>query len=61
MNQNLVDIQNTFPKRDDFGIAFFTINPDYDTAEVLKNYADQYGVTNPNWHFLTGNKKTFII
>lgn len=56
MNQNLVDIQNTFPKREDFGIASFTINPDFDTVEVLKNYADQYGVTNPNWHFLTGQQ-----
>lgn len=57
MNRNLVDIQNTFPKRDDFGIASFTINPNYDTVEVLKEYADQYGVTNPNWHFLTGAKQ----
>ena len=57
MNQNLVDIQNTFPKRDDFGIASFTINPDYDTVEVMKNYADQYGVSNPNWHFLTGQQE----
>jgi protein SCO1/2 len=56
MNQNLVDIQNTFPKRNDFGIASFTINPDFDTVEVLKNYADQYGVVNPNWHFLTGQQ-----
>jgi len=56
MNSNLVDIQNTFPNRTDFGIASFTINPDYDTQEVLKAYAQNYGVTNPNWHFLTGEK-----
>jgi protein SCO1/2 len=54
MNQNLVDIQKAFPNRDDFGIASLTINPSYDTVEVLKQYAAQYGVTNPNWHFLTG-------
>ena len=57
MNRNLVDIQNTFPKRDDFGIASFTINPNYDTVEVLRDYANQYGVTNPNWHFLTGDQE----
>tara|TARA_B110000967_G_scaffold165248_1_gene172868 strand:+ start:977 stop:1726 length:750 start_codon:yes stop_codon:yes gene_type:complete len=56
MNSNLVDIQNTFPDRTDFGIASFTINPDYDTQEVLKAYAENYGVTNPNWNFLTGEK-----
>jgi len=56
MNKNLVDIQNTFPDRPDFGIASFTINPDYDTQAVLKAYANDYGVTNPNWHFMTGDK-----
>ena len=56
MNKNLVDIQNNFPDNNDFGIASFTINPENDTAEVLKEYANRYGVTNPNWHFLTGDK-----
>ncbi|MBT8260372.1 MAG: SCO family protein [Flavobacteriaceae bacterium] len=56
MNKNLVDIQNNFPNNDDFGIVSFTINPEQDTKEVLKAYAEQYGVTNPNWHFLTGDK-----
>ena len=57
MSKNLVDIQNTFPDRSDFGIASFTINPDYDTQSVLKAYAENYGVTNPNWHFMTGDKE----
>ena len=56
MNKNLVDIQNNFPNNNQFGIASFTINPDYDTPEILKAYAENYGVTNPNWHFLTGDK-----
>jgi len=57
MNKNLVDIQNTFPNRLDFGIASFTINPEYDTPAVLKIYAENYGVTNPNWNFMTGDKE----
>ena len=57
MNQNLVSIQNSFPERPDFGIASITINPDYDTVKVLKDYADQYGVKNPNWNFLTGDQE----
>ena len=58
MTKNLVDIQNTFPKRSDFGIASFTINPDYDTQEILKKYAINSGVTNQNWNFMTGNKES---
>ena len=56
MNKNLIDIQNTFSKRSDFGIASITINPNYDNIEVLKNYAKKYGVSHPNWHFLTGDQ-----
>ena len=55
MNKNLVQIQNTFTGIEDFGVASFTINPMYDTPEVLKIYAEKYKITNPNWHLLTGN------
>jgi protein SCO1/2 len=57
MNRNLVQIQNEFKDFEDFGVASFTINPDYDTPKVLKAYAEQYGVVNPNWHLLTGDKE----
>lgn len=57
MNKNLVQIQNAFKEFKNFGVASFTINPDYDTTEVLKAYADQYGITNPNWHLMTGDEE----
>jgi protein SCO1/2 len=57
MNRNLVQIQNTFTGFENFGIAAFTINPEYDTPEVLKAYAENYGITNPNWNLMTGNKE----
>lgn len=56
MNANLVQIQNTFKGLDNFGVASFTINPENDTSEVLKAYADKYGVTNPNWNLMTGDQ-----
>lgn len=55
MSKNLVQIQNNFQGYEDFGVASFTINPDNDTPEVLKAYADNYGITNPNWHLMTGD------
>lgn len=54
MNENLVDIQNVFKGNTDFGIASFSITPELDTPEILKEYADRYGITNPNWNLLTG-------
>lgn len=56
MNYNLVQIQNSFKDFENFGVASFTINPAYDTPEVLKEYAERYGVTNPNWHLMTGDQ-----
>ncbi|WP_460220015.1 SCO family protein [Psychroserpens sp. MEBiC05023] len=56
MTRNLVQIQNTFSDFEDFGVASFTINPKHDTQEVLKSYAENYGVTNPNWHLMTGEQ-----
>lgn len=57
MNQNLVEIQNEFKDFENFGVASFTINPEYDTPSVLKQYAEKYGVTNLNWHLMTGESK----
>lgn len=56
MNSNLIQIQNNFEGIDNFGVASFTINPNYDTPEVLKAYAEKYGITNPNWHLMTGEQ-----
>lgn len=57
MNENMVKVQNEFYGNPNLGIASFTINPDYDTPEVLKKYAEAYKVTNPNWHMLTGDSE----
>lgn len=56
MNRNLVEVQSQFQDFEDFGIASISIAPETDTPEVLKAYAEKYGVTNPNWHFLTGDE-----
>ena len=60
MNTNMQQVQKAFAQRDDFGIASFSIDPTYDTPEVLKAYADGYGVTHPHWNFLTGDKLDII-
>ena len=56
MNTNLVHIQNSFTAFPDFGIASFSINPEYDTSEVLRLYAQDNGITNSNWNLMTGER-----
>mgnify|MGYP002063662300 FL=1 len=56
MNQNLVEVQEEFQNKEDFGIVSFSIDPKHDTPEVLKSYAENYGIDHPNWNLLTGEK-----
>lgn len=57
MNRKMIEVQNEFFGNPNFGIASISINPTYDTPAVLKAYAEEYGVNNPNWHMLTGKAK----
>ena len=57
MNKNMVVIQNDFFGNPNFGIASISINPEYDTSEVLKEHVKQIGVKSSNWHLLTGDKQ----
>lgn len=36
----------------------FSVDPEYDSPQVLQLYADSWGITDPNWLFLTGEKET---
>ncbi|MCJ7466705.1 MAG: SCO family protein [Maribacter sp.] len=57
MTNNLVSVQNEFGQRGDFGIASFSITPDYDTPSVLKKYAEEHGITDIDWHLMTGDSE----
>jgi protein SCO1/2 len=58
MSKNLVELQEEFTGLDNFGIASITINPEYDTPMVLKEYAEEYGIKDMDWHLLTGARDT---
>lgn len=58
MNRNLVEVQSAFKDFENFGVASFSITPIIDTPEVLKAYANSYGITNLNWNLMTGNEET---
>ena len=58
MNRNLVYLQNELKDLEDFGVASFTINPEMDRPGVLKKYAENYKITDPDWHLLTGDRET---
>ena len=57
MNQSMLQLQETFYGNPNFGLASITIDPEHDTASVLKEHARLLGVKHYNWHFLTGDKE----
>lgn len=57
MTKNLVALQKEFQGNPNFGIASFSITPDFDTPVVLAAYADEYGIKNEHWHLMTGNSE----
>ncbi len=60
MNIKMVGIQNKFYKNKHFGIASFSITPEIDTPEVLKQYAVKHRITGKNWHLLTGKNDSIV-
>lgn len=57
MSSQLIRIQERFLHNEDVLILSHTVDPETDSVEVLKNYAQHYGAISDKWHFVTGNKK----
>jgi len=55
MTHHMAELQKRLPSKIQF--VSFTVNPEFDTPPVLKEYAKQYGADESRWHFLTGSPK----
>ena len=56
MNESMLLIEKKFFGNPNFCIVSITIDPEHDTAAVLKAHSKLLGVTSSNWNFLTGDK-----
>ena len=56
MNQNLRTVYDEFKQDPDFLILAHTSDPETDSPQVLKAYADSMQVDTKKWIFLTGRK-----
>ena len=57
MATNMGYIQNKFSERKDLKFISITVNPEHDSVEVLKEYADKVHANTKSWSFLTGDKE----
>lgn len=56
MSTQMARVQDAFKDNPDVMILSHTVDPDYDTPEVLKEYSKKFGATKDKWYFLTGDR-----
>jgi len=56
MHRNMLNVYKEFKADDNFRIISHTIDPKYDTVQVLKRYADKMGLSGNSWWLLHGDK-----
>ena len=55
MTANMAELQSRMKDQNlDVQLVSFSVDPDYDTPEVLKKYGERYQADFGNWSFLTG-------
>lgn len=57
MTQQMKLLQDALPSNSRTRLVSLTTDPDYDTPEVLKSYAQHFEADPDRWMFLTGTKK----
>ncbi|WP_158736094.1 SCO family protein [Alteribacillus sp. YIM 98480] len=55
MTPNMLNLQGELEQEGlDVQIVSFSVDPEFDNPDRLKNYGENYGADFSNWHFLTG-------
>lgn len=57
MKTQMLRVYEKYKENPDVLILSHTIDPTYDTVEVLHEFADRLGVSSDTWHFVTGEKE----
>jgi len=56
MKTQMLRVYEATAEMDDVAILSHTIDPEYDTVELLHDFANRLGVSSDRWHFVTGVK-----
>ncbi|HEX9751407.1 MAG TPA: SCO family protein [candidate division Zixibacteria bacterium] len=60
MTARMAELQKALADIDALRLVSFSVDPDRDTPEVLKEYGDRYGADHDRWTFLTGDIVTIM-
>lgn len=56
MSQHMAGLQRAFAREENLRWVSITLDPEYDTRQVLTRYAENFGANPEHWWFLTGDK-----
>lgn len=56
MTRQLASLYRSFLLEKDVDFVSFSVNPEYDTPQILAEYAKGFNADTNRWHFLTGSK-----
>lgn len=59
MTQKMAKLQQAVPSKN-VTLVSFSVDPQRDTPEVLKQYASRFKADQSRWHFLTGEKQDLL-
>jgi len=57
MNRNMERVQKAFADNPDVRLVSFTVDPQNDTPEILREYRKNFNAVEGKWVFVTGDKK----
>jgi len=57
MISGMADIQEAYREEEGLRMVSFTVDPDVDTPDVLKKYAENRNINTRQWNLVTGDKK----
>ena len=57
MKTQMLRVYDSVEKDPEVLLLSHTIDPEYDTVGLLKDFAERLGVKSDKWHFVTGNKE----
>ena len=57
MSGQFAELQSRFSNAPDLNLLSISVNPDYDSPEILREYGGRYGANYNKWRFLTGERE----
>lgn len=57
LTRKMDEVRKRFPQNEEISFISFSVDPGFDTPEVLRNHRSKLGIQDPRWRFITGSEE----